>query len=148
MLRGDVGPAARQGTMFLLCSYSVTPREARYVPSADTDGTGRRGYPPKTRARSSATSPAFFRCCAIGLKRRGRGTSHKLENLVVAGELGFQPRLASPIKNHWPAVTSRAATAVVSAHCGPSLWTIQAAAVPKPPRAARASEGAPSCRSW
>jgi hypothetical protein len=43
-------------------------------------------------------------------------------------KLGFQPRLASPIKNHWPAVLSRAATAVVSAHCGPSQWTIQAAA--------------------
>ena len=62
--------------------------------------------------------------------------------------LGFEPRLASPIKNRWPAVLSRAATAVVSAHCGPLLWTIQAAAGPKPPRAARAGEGAPSYRSW
>src|ERR1700704_4914426 len=59
---------------------------------------------------------------------------------------GFEPRLASPIKNRWPAVTSRAAPAVVSAHCGPSLWTIQAAAGPKPPRVA--GEGAPSYRSW
>src|ERR1700676_3236034 len=44
------------------------------------------------------------------------------------GEQGFRPRLASPIKNRWPAVLSRVATTVVSAHCGPSLWTIQAAA--------------------
>jgi hypothetical protein len=45
-----------------------------------------------------------------------------------AGELGFQPRLASPIKNRCLAALSCPATAVVSAHCGPSLWTIQAAA--------------------
>src|ERR1700682_273770 len=47
---------------------------------------------------------------------------------MVERTLGFQPRLASPIKNHWPAALSCPATAVVSAHCGPCLWTIQAAA--------------------
>lgn len=49
----------------------------------------------------------------------------------------MQPRLDRGIKNHWPAVTSRAAAVVVSAHCGPDLWTIQAAAGPSLPQAAR-----------
>src|SRR5260221_9234476 len=62
---------------------------------------------------------------------------------MVERTLGFQPRLASPIKNRWPAALSCPAPAVVSAHCGPYLWTIQAAAGPKPPRVARAGEGAP-----
>jgi hypothetical protein len=67
----------------------------------------------------------------------GTGYSKKyndLRNLLVAGELGFEPRLASLIKNHWPAALSCPSPAVVSAHCGPYLWTIQAAAGPKPPR--------------
>jgi hypothetical protein len=41
---------------------------------------------------------------------------------------------------------SRTVAAAVSAHYGPHLWTIQAAAGPKPPRAARAGKGAPSLK--
>src|ERR1035437_1943748 len=43
--------------------------------------------------------------------------------MVMAGGPGFQPRLASLIKNPWPAALSCPAAAVVSAHCGPCLWT-------------------------
>src|SRR5580700_6271518 len=66
-------------------------------------------------------------------------TEQAADFLGGPGGIPAQTRVAD--QNRWPAVTSRAATAVVSAHRGPSLWTIQAAAGPKPPRAARAGEG-------
>lgn len=39
---------------------------------------------------------------------------------------GFRRRLASLIKNPWPAALSLPVAAVVSRHCGPPLWTAQA----------------------
>jgi hypothetical protein len=94
------------------CSFEVLLGHAGR-PSAPRDRRNRpRHRPEGGQVRTGRNHQGSDRRRRDGAPER-RGTPNTRAISSIRGTLGFQPRLASRIKNRWPAVTSRAATAVV-----------------------------------